>query len=157
MVYFSDYVYFRHEGRTLTGLQYIWDKYGPNAVDNQIVVEADRLAQLGLIHMRRQLNEYGDYSYLYHADPGTLSPVLDPLAEIVVHDVVNRYRDYSATAIADASKKTAPFTNAHPGDVLAFGTAYALSTEAIDLATVKRLSEEEGESLNELQAECGPA
>lgn len=78
-----------------------------------------------------------------------------PLAhsEAVITDVTNKYKTYSATAIANASKKTAPFRRAHQGDVLSFsslGPSRGLGG-SIDPVELERLLAEPTRSLEEMR------
>ena len=44
LVYLVDYMHYQHFGETVTGLEYQWDHYGPNAVQHGIVSAAEGLA-----------------------------------------------------------------------------------------------------------------
>lgn len=120
LIYFTDYIYHQHEGRTLTGLKYMWDNFGPNAISNRIVIEADVLAKRELIRIKPQPNASGETSYLYRAEPDAPAEKLDPLAEAIMADVLAKYRSYTPARIVNASKKTPPFEHAQMGDVLDF-------------------------------------
>src|SRR5437762_1544089 len=54
LIYFIDYIYFQHRGRTLTGLRYVWDHFGPNAENDEIRDSAEELVKLSAIHVRRE-------------------------------------------------------------------------------------------------------
>lgn len=118
LVYFVDYIHYRHRGRTCTGLRYMWDQYGPNAVSNQIVREADQLAKRGQVLLEPMPNVFGGISCLYRPAKDAPSPTFDALTEVIIKDVVRKHRRQAASVIANASKRTLPFVSARPGDVL---------------------------------------
>lgn len=123
LVYFIDYIYSQHEGRTLTGLAYQFDHYGPNTLDDELVEDADALAKEHVIrHEARpeMANEFGQAAHVYQFNPATAVDRLDPLAEAIIADVVAKYGHLSAGAIAEASKQTAPFNEAYRRQLLRF-------------------------------------
>jgi len=121
LVYFVDYIYFRHTGSTLTGLEYMWDDYGPNAISNAIVREAGAMVEAGQLKMTTRPTPYQDvFAFDYQTLPGSPNPALDVVAQAIIKDVVRKYGRYNVQKIAAASKRTEPFKAAHPGDVLRF-------------------------------------
>lgn len=118
LVYFVDYIHYAHRKRTYTGLRYMWDQYGPNAVSNQIVREAEALAKKGDVVLEPMETIYGGIGCLYRPAKDAPSPAFDALTEAIIKDVVGKHRRRTAKQIADASKRTLPFVKAHPGDVL---------------------------------------
>lgn len=113
LIYLIDELYHGHFGRTLTGLAYMWDDFGPNAVGNAIVKEADRLTLRGIVHIDPQPNYYGDTSYLYSLEPekGGLAEKLSKAEQYVVSDVVAHYAKYGVRDIVRISKQTESFKN----------------------------------------------
>lgn len=120
LVYLIDELFYQHFGRTMSGLEYMWDDFGPNAIGNAIVKEADRLALKGIVHIEPHPNYYGETSYLY-----SLERVEEDLAEklteadrYVIHDVVAHYSKSDVREIVKISKQTEPFKNAKQYSVL---------------------------------------
>ena len=113
LVYLIDELYHEHFGRTLTGLSYMWDDFGPNAVGNAIVKEADRLALKGIVHIDPQPNYYGETSYLYSLEPkkGGLAEKLSESERYVIRDVVTHYAKYGVRDIVRIAKQTESFKN----------------------------------------------
>ena len=119
LIYLVDYMYARHTGRTLTGFMYMWDKYGPNAVGHAIAAEAGKLVNCGLLNMKVELTEYGDYVFRYVlAGEVEETPPLDDLGEAIVEHVVDTYGHMSVQRLTAASKRTPPFREARQGEVL---------------------------------------
>lgn len=120
LVYLVDELYYEHFGQTMTGLGYMWDDFGPNAIGNAIVKEADRLALKGIVHMDPRLNYYGETSYLYSLERGKagLAEKLSKAERYVIRDVVAHYVKYSIRDIVRVSKQTEPFKNAKQYSVL---------------------------------------
>ena len=116
LVYLCDYLYFQHYGRTITGLQYQWDRHGPNAVGHAIIQTAGDLAVAGSIDYRPQLNRYGGITKFFSTQE--VLPELDSTVEMVLDDVVARYGDLGVDDITAESKKTKPFRNASQYDLL---------------------------------------
>ena len=115
LVYLADNLFCEHVGRTLTGLEYVWDNYGPNAISNAIVKEADALANAAVLHVRDSVSMYGTESRTYEAYP--LTPVakelpLDFTEREFVGKIVKQYGALGVSAIVAESKRTAPFKGA---------------------------------------------
>ena len=111
LVYLVDEMHFRHFGETITGLSYMWDNHGPNAMGDAIVAEAGELVELGIVHMSPKPNQYGETSYLYKLDR-TDDKLLSSLSETekyVIHDITCHYRNYTLPQLVKASKETESF------------------------------------------------
>ena len=120
LIYLIDQLFYEHFGQTMTGLGYMWDDFGPNAIGNAIVKEADRLANKGIVHMDPRPNYYGETSYLYSLERGKagLAEKLPEAERYVVRDVVAHYAKYGVRDIVRVSKQTEPFKNAEQYSVL---------------------------------------
>jgi uncharacterized phage-associated protein len=115
LIYLVDYFYFCHEGRTATGLTYIWDEYGPNAADHRIVKEAAVLADDDVIDIRPAPG--GDQARSHHLTR-PVKPQFDGTLEAIVQDVVRKYGSLPIRELVALSKETAPFLHARPGKPL---------------------------------------
>lgn len=92
LVYLVDYFYAQHtEGQTLSGLGYIWDNHGPNAVGNAIVKRADWMP---------------------------VQPIPDELAEALIREVVRAYGPLGWSRLTSFAKKTRPMRGISQGDPL---------------------------------------
>jgi Protein of unknown function (DUF4065) len=120
LVYLTDYIYSQHTGRTLTGYQYVRDHFGPNAVGNQIVKRADLLDLIGAIRIEEAQNPSGSFKFLYEATGTEENSALDVLSERIIGDVVEQYGGLDWHAAVAASKRTLPFKEAKPGELLKF-------------------------------------
>lgn len=120
IIYLIDELFYEHFDRTMTGLGYMWDDFGPNAIGNAIVKEADRLALKDIVHIDPHPNYYGETSYLYSLERGKagLAEKLSEAERYVIHDVVAHYRKYGVRDIVRVSKQTEPFKNAQQYSVL---------------------------------------
>ena len=121
LVYLAENIFYGHFGRTITGLDYMWDNHGPNAISNAIVKEAEKLVQQDFACMKTGTSMYGTENYMYSL--GTKKTdlaqrLLEPIERQVLLDTVKRYRKYNVTEIVAESKKTSPFKNAHQYEVL---------------------------------------
>lgn len=112
LVYFVDYIYFQHYGRTLTEFQYQWDHFGPNALGHGVIAEAHKLAEQDVVKTTCQPNIYGGETISFAARLDAELPTLSPEAEMVIQDVIHQYGRLSVSAITAKSKQTAPFKNA---------------------------------------------
>ena len=112
LVYFVDYIYFKHYGRTLTGFQYQWDHFGPNSLGHAIVAETENLVLQDKVKVILERNIYGSTTERFSQVPGTDIPRLSPEAEMVIQDVIQQYGHLSVQSITAKSKQTAPFKNA---------------------------------------------
>jgi uncharacterized phage-associated protein len=120
LIYLIDELFYRHFGQTLTGLSYMWDDFGPNAIGNAVVKEADRLALKGVVHIDPYLNYYGETSYLYSLErkKPRLAGKLSETERYVIRDVVAHYGKYGIKAIVKVSKQTESFTTARQYDII---------------------------------------
>ncbi len=112
LVYFVDYIYFKHYGRTLTGFQYQWDHFGPNALGHAIVAETENLVLKDKVKVILERNIYGGTTEKFSQVPGTVIPRLTPEAEMVIQDVIQQYAHLSVQSITAKSKQTVPFKDA---------------------------------------------
>lgn len=145
LVYLVDYLYFQHFGRTLTGFQYMWDHYGPNAVGHGIVSQATELAEKGLVHITEHPNIYGGTSTLFKIAPDGVAPTLSPEAEMILEDVLQQYSKLSITEITAVTKRTVPFKKAARYGLLSMAqTAPAERTTRSDWAAYQRELKELG-------------
>jgi hypothetical protein len=121
LIYLAENLFYEHEGSTITGLGYMWDNYGPNAISNAIVKEADKLVGEDFACVKTGNSMYGGENYLYSLGPKKTDKhksLLSPFEIQVLRDTVRRYRDHSVQAIVSASKKTTPFKNTRQYDIL---------------------------------------
>jgi len=118
LVYLADYMYARHTGRTMTGFEYMWDNYGPNAVGNQIVKRADQLDQTGAIQIVETLTSMGNSKFLYRASEGASTPGLDSLADRIIDEAAQAYGTLDWKDVVAISKRTEPMRKAKQGDLL---------------------------------------
>lgn len=112
LVYLLDNLFYEHVGRTLTGLEYVWDNYGPNAVSNAIVREADNLVNRTRLHAKDTVSMYGTAARTYRAFPLTPSVQdlpLDPTEWEFIGKITKQYGALGVSAIVAASKATTPF------------------------------------------------
>lgn len=127
LVYLAENIFYEHFGRTITGLDYMWDDHGPNAISNAIVKEAQNLVQRDFVRMKTGTSIYGTENYLYSLGPektNMAERLLEPLERQVLIDTVKRYRTYNITQIVAASKRTTPFQNTHQYQVLQMTQSY---------------------------------
>lgn len=120
LVYLIDELFYEHFGQTMTGLSYVWDDFGPNAIGNAVVKEADRLVLRDIVHIDPRPNYYGETSYLYSLERGR-AELVEKLSEAdryVIRDVVGHYVKYGVRDIVRVSKQTEPFKTAEQYGVL---------------------------------------
>jgi hypothetical protein len=120
LVYLVDYIYAQHTGRTLTGFDYVWDDYGPNALGNKIVKRADKLhSARGVINIDKGLTPSGNPKYQYRLKTEDRQVELDDeLGDRIIKDVIMAYGNLNWAAIVRAAKATPPVMQAKPGDRL---------------------------------------
>jgi len=124
LVYLADNLFYESTGRTITGTQYIWDHYGPNALDDSIAIAADRLVGEG--EVCRVVGSYqGNHTYNYWVEdsPATWRRVASALSDgegQIVRDIAKKYGRYNASDLASLSKDTKPFENAKQYEILQF-------------------------------------
>ena len=133
LTYLLDESNYRLRGRTMTGFEYMWDNYGPNAEDNRIVRELDQMGRAGVITMRQVMETPGP-AYLYKigpcCDPADLPLSSDDWVEI--HTTVHKYGKLTTTQVVKASKATAPMCEARQYGALVFAQAPPLTPEEVD-------------------------
>ncbi|MCH8849246.1 MAG: SocA family protein [Chloroflexi bacterium] len=134
LAYLIDYTHYRNFGRTLSGLSYEWDNFGPNAVGNaivreaddlidadvvtKIVREADDLIDADVVTKKDTTNPYGEPSYLYGLRNREDLPEFEPQQEYVIDQILKQYGRYPPNRLATLSKRTKPFVNARKYTVL---------------------------------------
>ena len=154
LAYLIDYAYFRNFGRTMTGLQYMWDTHGPNSVGDALVEEARALLRSGVIYMDQVPNQYGDTSYVYGLLDRTVDPKFTPEEEYVISEVIQNYRAVPLNRLISLSKATKPFRKARQYAVLEMERdTPAEHGNADELAEYERSIQESGRrSLAEITA-----
>ena len=157
LVYLVDYTYYQYYGETLSGLEYQWDHYGPNALDHAIVARADTLASNLLLERTARPTTYGGPMYLYRLPETTFPDRLTDAGEMVIDDIVAQYGWLSVKAITKVSKETAPFKNANQYDLLPMEHSIpAIVSEKADWSSHLSEVEEQGTvSLQELAERYG--
>ncbi len=121
LVYLADNLYYEHFGETITGLRYMWDEFGPNAVSNAVVEEADNLVRDDYTSMKVGVSIYGGKNYLYSMGPRKIEisdEVLNQLERQFLLDTVNRFKGKPLGQVVAASKKTKPFREGSQYEVL---------------------------------------
>ncbi|MBI2908743.1 MAG: DUF4065 domain-containing protein [Chloroflexi bacterium] len=156
LVYLVDYLYYQHFGRTLTGFDYMWDNFGPNATGHAIVTEAHRLTAQGVLCSRQEPNIYGSESTRFSLNTKHL-PALAPQEQAVVSDILARFGKMGLREIVAASKRTKPFKAAHQYEVLQLRRiAEPTYTTAEDLeAHQEELRKEGTVDLDQVKARLG--
>jgi hypothetical protein len=132
LAYLLDESNFRLHGETMTGFNYIWDNYGPNADDNDIVVEMDKMIADGVLTMSTHAI-MGNPAYRYQINP-ECSAVDLPLSSddwTAIHTVVHKYGSLNREKIVAMSKATEPMRNARQGDDLVFVQDAPLTEDVI--------------------------
>ena len=134
LTYLLDETHYRLSGQTMTGFDYEWSHYGPNAVGNAIVDALDGLVKAGTISMATVPVPNGT-AYRYRIapsfDPTRMSLSADEWAAI--HAVVDRYGRMNRDQIVRESKTTTPMKKvSHQYDPLEFEQDPPLTQEEID-------------------------
>ncbi len=157
LVYLVDFVHYQHFGETVTGLEYQWDHFGPNAVQHRIVRVAEDLAEKHQITYRKVDHWHGGVTKYFGVAPDSEIPTLSATAEMALNDVVARYGRLSVKEITEVSKKTRPFKNASQYDMLTMEQlAPALGATADDVEAYNRDLAEHGVlTLEEVKREYG--
>lgn len=112
LVYLIDYLNFRHYGETATGFGYIWDHFGPNAVDHAIIGTASNLVKADRLEMTCYPNEHGSNTIEYTPGVETGESMPSPAITMIINDVMQRYGGLSTNEISEVAKQTEPFRNA---------------------------------------------
>ena len=133
LVYLIDERYYRLHGRTLTGMGYIYDDHGPNAVDNQIVKVGDLLDNRELV-IEQHSTWSGSPQFNYKPGPAPrFDPTFPPDATDTIEEVVEECGAMSVKAIVEASKGTWPFrSNPNQGDALQMQTLKGNATSRLE-------------------------
>ena len=123
LVYLADNKFFESAGRTLTGNTYMWDHYGPNAVGNAIVGEANELVDRGVLRMSTGASVYGGGAYRYWVDNPEdawrfASDGLDAGELQVVMEIVREFGGLNVGSVVRESKMTRPFANAEQYSII---------------------------------------
>ena len=118
LVYLVDYIHFQHFGETVTGFEYQWDHYGPNAVGHGIVDAAERLAREEQVGSTLSPNAFGGTTKYFSLNPVSSLPTLTAKVEMVLNDVIHRYGRLSVKKITAETKKTGPFKKISHYDTL---------------------------------------
>ena len=123
LVYLADNSFHESTGKTITGRTYTWDRFGPNAVGNAIVAEADKLVFDSDIRMRSSETIYGSHKYEYWIeDPKssieTIMSCFNDGERQVLTDVVKQYKNLPLPTLVKMSKKTHPFSESQQYDLL---------------------------------------
>ena len=121
LIYWADNLYYEHFGETITGLRYMWDDFGPNAVSNAVVKEADKLVQDDYACMKVGTSIYGSENYLYSMGQKKIEitdEVLNHFERQILIDTVNHFKGKSLGQVVAASKKTKPFQEVSQYEVL---------------------------------------
>ena len=132
LAYLLDESNYRLHGKTMTGFNYIWDNYGPNADGNAIVAEMDKMTADGILTMNTH-EIMGNPAYRYQINP-QCSAVDLPLSSddwTAIHAVVHKYGSLNREKIVAKSKATEPMRNARQGDDLVFVQDTPLTEDAI--------------------------
>ncbi len=148
LVYLVDYVHFQHFGETVTGFEYHWDRFGPNAIKHGIIAAAEPL-------LSERKSGYG--SRYFSLEPDTPIPALPARVQMVLSDVVHRYGKLSVEEITAVSKETAPFEGARPYDRLQMEQSLPAmgATEAESRMYHRDLEEQGTWSLEQIKKEYG--
>lgn len=124
LVYLADNLCYESTGKTITDTRYMWDHYGPNAVDNSIADATDELVAEGQICRAVGLYK-GSHTYNYWVFDSCaiwrkIASVLSDVECQIVQDIARKYGRYNASDLANMSKKTKPFENAKQYEILRF-------------------------------------
>ena len=125
LIYLADNRFYELNGRTLTGLSYVWDNYGPNAISNALVKEASSLVSSGKASMVAKPSIYGTDEYVYWIAQTTEQEYMEQLGpgeRQILRDILEDFGRMSVRNIVAASKRTAPFKNARQYDILKLET-----------------------------------
>lgn len=126
LVYLADNRFYECVGETITGNEYWWDNFGPNAVDNAIVKSADSLLRAGNLRANTSLSMQGNRRHQYWVENpeevwDEVASLLDWGEQQILRDIVKEYGSVnSAVRLAEMSKQTKPFENAKQYDILRF-------------------------------------
>ena len=112
LVYLVDYAYHQNYGETLSGLEYQWDHYGPNALDHGITTRADALVSQQRLQTTKRPNGHGGETIFYHKLSCPKALRMNEAAEMVIDDIVDQYGKLSIDEVTARSKETLAFATA---------------------------------------------
>lgn len=121
LLYLIDNDSFESSGTTLTGLQYIWDHYGPNALGNAITQEANKLVNDGQLVLYPSIAHDGAETFQYALATKEVDLRRSSLTELELDFIkqgVERYGSVTVRQIVSAAKATIPFKKAHQYQIL---------------------------------------
>ena len=138
LVYLADNRFYEYTGRTITGCEYFWDHYGPNATNNAITKAADYLSERGKVR-RTPAVWWNTFRYSV-GDPSNawneVATYLDEGEQQTLRDIVMEYGHITnATVLSALAKQTEPFRNARQYGPLRFKQ----NERAIELQKAQRL------------------
>ena len=163
MTYLLDNLYFEQVGHTMTGYDYHWDYYGPNAVGNAIVDTLTKLGTKGFVCDTQRLTPFENFANYYRVlevDPEEL-----PLSDsdwLYIHGIVKRYGPMPRQQVVAESKKTLPMQGVSQFDILQFTSnpnneklrqAFFEDDDFVCMTTKAMSGSQEKISLEELRAE----
>lgn len=159
LTYLADYLYSENFGANLTGFEYMWDHFGPNAVGHAIISEAQKLAQEGELRSFQEPNIYGTFSQKFRLPDDAELPPLEPDEEMVVADVIAKFGGLTLTSLVAASKRTAPFQTARQYERLVLPRMRRVeTTTGEDAAAFRQSLDRYGtQSLDDVRSELGLA
>ena len=157
ITYLIDEAYYRLHGKTITGLTYIWDNYGPNPESNEIVRMLDRLAYEGSVTRSVGRTPTGNPTYSYKIADDFAADDL-PLTEsewIEIQAATRKYKRMDVKSITTESKKTDAFRRAAKYEALRFSRDASLVLADDDIAndpflreTVESIEKDDGRRIS---------
>lgn len=163
MTYLLDNLHFEQMGSTMTGYDYHWDYYGPNAVGNAIVDTLSKLGTKGFVNGTQQQTPFENFANYYRVVD--VDPVAMPLSDtdwLYIHGIVKRYGPMSSQKVVAESKKTLPMQGVNQFDILEFKSnpnnerlraAFFEDQDFVRMTTEAMSGSQEKISLDELRAE----
>lgn len=121
LLYLIDNDFYEACGRTLTGLQYFWHHYGPNAVGDAITEEANRLVFDGQLTVYPSLTLDGVETFEYALATKEVAQRQSPLTPLewdFIKRGVEKYGHMNVPKIVSAAKATSPFKKAQQYQIL---------------------------------------
>lgn len=162
LTYLLDEASYRLRGQTMTGLNYVWDHYGPNAVDDAIVCCLDEIAESGAATRNERMTPLNGPAYGYRISPDC-DPVELPLSSddwVEIHTAVHQYGRLNAPEIARKAKSTASAQKARMRERLVFQQDPPLTEEEIAASPFWRqtlasiVNSENSVTIEELRERC---
>jgi uncharacterized phage-associated protein len=118
LTYLVDYLHYQHYGRTLTGFEYTWDHFGPNAVGLAIIGEAEALVMAEQAVIYCVPNIHGGQTNYFKAAPNLDIEPLSDRVEMLIDDIIQQYGGLSIEDVTEITKRTEPFRNASRYSIL---------------------------------------